>query len=45
MLFICMFSFFDLFFNPLPNDKILNVTKLKAFEDDKRWYNDDFSTR
>ena len=23
------------FFNPLPNDKILDVTKLKAFADDK----------
>ena len=30
--------------NPLPNDKILNVNKLKAFADDKlNVANDDFS--
>ena len=36
--------FFDLdLFNSLPNDKILDVTKLKAFADDKCSLNDDFS--
>ena len=28
-------AFSSCFFNPLPNDKILDVTKLKAFADDK----------
>ena len=30
-----MWSCNELLFNPLPNDKILDMTKLKAFADDK----------
>ena len=33
---LCMYSlFWNWYFNPLPNDKILGFPKLKAFSDDK----------
>ena len=35
MLVTSIFSFFPQCFNPLPNDKILDMTESKAFADDK----------
>ena len=41
--FQAFFCFSLLDFNPLPNDKILDGSKLKALTDDKSGSNDDFS--
>ena len=34
--------YYPMFINPLPDNKILNQTKLKAFADDKCTKNDNF---